>query len=136
MWPGWPACFTGKAARAAKSFRRWRQALRRNRIGWVIALAIRDLPGPEHPRELAQKEVDYLANNRSRMQYGTQLEAGYFISSGVVEAGCKAVVGQRLKQSGMRWSVAGARQLLTFRCALASGLFDTLWDHCHRLGPC
>jgi hypothetical protein len=74
-------------------------------------------------------------NNRERMRYQTFRQAGYFIGSGVVEAGCKALVGQRLKQSGMRRSVVGARQILTLRCALASGLFDALWDLCHRLVP-
>ena len=121
--------------RSKKTFRRWRKALRRNRIGWIIALAKRDLPKSENTRELAQKEVDYFENNRPRMQYQTFLEAGYFIGSGVVEAGCKAVVGQRLKQSGMRWSVVGARQILTFRCAIASGLFDSLWESCHPTAP-
>ena len=57
------------------------------------------------------------------------------IGSGVVEAGCKSVVGQRLKQSGMRWSVEGARQILSFRCAIASGLFDMLWNRCHPVEP-
>jgi hypothetical protein len=123
------------SAQAKKTFRIWRKALRRNRIGWIIALAKRDLPESEKLRELAQKEVDYLENNRQRMQYQTYLKAGYFIGSGVVEAGCKAVVGQRLKQSGMRWSVVGARQILTIRCAIASGLFDSLWESCHRVAP-
>ena len=31
-----------------------------------------------------------------------------FVGSGAVEAGCKAIVGQRLKLSGMRWTVQGA----------------------------
>ena len=123
------------SAPAKKTFRIWRKALRRNRIGWIIALAKRDLPESEKRRELAQKEVDYFENNRERMQYQTYLKAGYFIGSGVVEAGCKAVVGQRLKQSGMRWSVVGARQILTIRCAIASGLFDSLWKSCHRQRP-
>lgn len=114
-----------------KTFRRWRKALRRNRIGWVIAVAKRDLPASANTPELAQKEIDYFENNRQRMQYQTYLEAGYFIGSGVVEAGCKSVVGQRLKQSGMRWSVMGARQILTIRSAMASGLFDSLWETCH-----
>jgi hypothetical protein len=35
------------------------------------------------------------------MLYRTFRRAGYFIGSGVVEAGCKVVIGQRLKQSGM-----------------------------------
>jgi len=112
-------------------FPRWRRALRRNRIGWIIALAKRDLPSDPNARKTAQEQIDYFENNRSRMQYKTYLDAGYFIGSGVVEAGCKSVVGQRLKQSGMRWSVKGARQILNIRCALASGLFDSLWNSCH-----
>jgi len=35
-------------------------------------------------------------------------------------AGCKAVIGQRLKQSGMRWTVSGADSIITLRCAEAS----------------
>jgi hypothetical protein len=123
------------SGKSKKRFGRWRQALRKNRIAWVIRQARRDLPAGPKARAAAQKELKYFKNNQSRMQYQTYLEAGYFIGSGVVEAGCKSVVGQRLKQSGMRWSVEGARQILNFRCALASGLFDTLWNSCHPVAP-
>jgi hypothetical protein len=61
--------------------------------------------------------------------YQTFRQAGYFIGSGVVEAGCKTVVGQRLKQSGMLWSRQGASHLLTVRCALLSGWFADFWKH-------
>jgi hypothetical protein len=47
-----------------------------------------------------------------------------FIGSGVVEAGCKTVVGQRAKQSGMRWSEPGVLNVLHTRCALLGGQFD------------
>jgi hypothetical protein len=57
------------------------------------------------------------------------LPAGYFIGSGVVEAGCKTVVGQRFKQSGMLWSRKGAPQLLTVRCASLSRWFESLFKH-------
>lgn len=123
------------SGQAKKLFGRWRQALRKNRIEWVISQASRNLPAGQKAREAAQKEIDYFKNNQSRMQYKTYLDAGYFIGSGVVEAGCKSVVGQRLKQSGMRWSVEGARQILSFRCAIASGLFDMLWNRCHPVEP-
>jgi hypothetical protein len=123
------------SSKSKKLFGRWRKALRRNRIEWVISQASRNLPTGPKAREAVQKEIDYFKNNQSRMQYKTYLDAGYFIGSGVVEAGCKSVVGQRLKQSGMRWSVEGARQILSFRCALASGLFDTLWNSCHPVEP-
>jgi hypothetical protein len=45
----------------------------------------------------------------------------------VVEAGCRTVIGQRLKQSGMRWSVRGANAILALRCCLMSGRFEDFW---------
>lgn len=48
----------------------------------------------------------YFVNNVERMQYGTFRAQGYFIGSGVVEAGCKTVIGARCKQSGMYWGLA------------------------------
>lgn len=54
------------------------------------------------------------------MRYHWLRSRGLFVSSGVVEAGCKAVIGQRLKQSGMHWTVAGADSVITLRCAEAS----------------
>ncbi len=42
------------------------------------------------------------------MRYGVYRKNGWFIGSGVIEAGCKTLVGKRLKQSGMFWSETGA----------------------------
>jgi hypothetical protein len=44
-----------------------------------------------------------------------------------VESGCKAVIGQRLKLSGMRWTVAGADAIATLRCQQASRPEDRIW---------
>ena len=52
---------------------------------------------------------------------------GLFIGSGAVEAGCKSVVGQRLKLSGMRWTEHGATGILTLRCHEASNRWDEIW---------
>jgi len=114
---------------ARKHFRRWRKALLKDKIGQVIAQAKEALPTRAQPRQLAKKQIAYFERNRSRMMYQTFRQAGYFIGSGVVEAGCKTVVGQRLKQSGMLWSRKGATHLLTVRCALLSGWFDDFWKH-------
>ena len=118
-------------AKAKQRFRQWRKALRQNKIDTVIDQAKEDLSLPGTARRLARKQIAYFTRNRSRMQYLTYRRAGYFIGSGVVEAGCKSIVGQRLKQSGMRWSVPGARHLLAVRCAVKSGWFDTFWQHYH-----
>ncbi len=44
-----------------------------------------------------------------------------FTGSGAVEAGCKAIIAQRCKLSGMRWTLAGAHGILTLRCLDAGG---------------
>jgi len=117
------------SALAKKSHRRWRKALLKDKIAQVLAQAKQDLPTRGQTRQVAKKQIGYFERNRARMLYQTFRQAGYFIGSGVVEAGCKSVVGQRLKQSGMLWSRKGARHLLTVRCALLSGWFDDFWKH-------
>jgi hypothetical protein len=49
--------------------------------------------------------LGYFENNAPRMRYKWFRSRGLFVGSGLVEAGCKAVIGQRLKLSGMRWTV-------------------------------
>ena len=66
------------------------------------------------------------------MRYGHFRDLGMFIGSGVVEAGCKAVIGQRLKLSGMRWTQPGATGILTLRCHRASGRWDEIWTQPHN----
>jgi hypothetical protein len=79
--------------------------------------------------ETGQKELGYLESNRDRMDYLRYRQRGWFIGSGVVEAGCKRVIGQRLKQSGMFWTEAGATAVVSLRCALlSSGGWDYLWS--------
>ena len=95
----------------------------------VIAQSKADLPARAQTRKLAKKQIAYFERNQSRMFYQTFRQAGYFIGSGVVEAGCKTVVGQRLKHSGMLWGRQGASDLLTVRCALLSGWFDGFWKN-------
>ncbi len=117
------------SALAKQRYRQWRKALLKDKVARVIAQAKADLPTKAQPRKLAQKQIAYFERNRSRMLYQTFRQAGYFIGSGVVEAGCKTVVGQRLKQSGMLWSLKGASHLLAVRCALLSGWFEEFWKH-------
>jgi hypothetical protein len=117
------------SALAKKRYRQWRKALLKDKIAGIIAQATADLPARPQRRKPAKKQIGYFQRNQSRMLYQTFRQAGYFIGSGVVEAGCKTVVGQRLKQSGMLWSRKGASHLLTVRCALLSGWFESFWKH-------
>jgi hypothetical protein len=58
------------------------------------------------------------------MRYGTFRQAGWFIGSGVIEAGCRTVIGQRMKCSEMYWSEEGGQSMLDLRCAFLSNRLD------------
>lgn len=64
--------------------------------------------------------LGYFEHNAHCMRYAHSRSLGMFTGSGAVEAGCKAVVAQRLKLSGMRWSIAGAPGILALRCLESS----------------
>jgi len=64
--------------------------------------------------------LGYFENNAPRMRYHWFRQCGLFVGSGVVEASCKSVIGQRLKQSGMHWSENGADAITALRCQQAS----------------
>ena len=81
--------------------------------------------------ELAQKfrtEAEYFASNAHRMNYPHFRKQHLFIGSGVIEAGCKTVIGHRLKQSGMFWSMNGANSILALRCSHLNGRFEDYWE--------
>ena len=61
------------------------------------------------------------------MRYHWFRQCGLFVGSGVVEASCKSVIGQRLKLSGMHWSVSSADAITTLRCQQASRPEDRIW---------
>jgi len=78
-------------------------------------------------RDALRKEAQYFETNKLRMCYKHFRARGFYVGSGVIEAGCKTVIGQRLKHSGMRWSVAGANAIIALRCRLLSHRWDDLW---------
>ena len=82
-----------------------------------------------HPgRERVATELAYFRKHRHRMRYCLFIEQGLPIGSGVVEAACKTLVMQRMKQSGMRWGEEGGQAILTLRGWSQSGdRFDRAW---------
>ena len=69
-------------------------------------------------RKTIQEADGCFRNNAERMRYRRYQRQGLFIGSGGVEAGCKHIVGQRFKQSGMRWNRVGLRSTLFLRLAV------------------
>jgi hypothetical protein len=74
------------------------------------------------------KEADFFATNASRMNYPEFRAKGLFVGTGVVEAGCKTVIGARLKRSGMFWTVRGANAIVALRCCRLNGRFEDYWE--------
>jgi len=82
----------------------------------------------EEQSEKVSTESNYFSSNADRMRYKKFKDKGLFVGSGVIEAGCKTVIGRRLKQSGMFWSLYGANAIIALRCADLSCNED-LHDH-------
>ena len=73
----------------------------------------RFVPSTSTNPEVADKirtEADYFERNAERMRYPKFRRQHLFVGSGVIEAGCKTVIGSRLKQSGMFWTVRGCQR--------------------------
>jgi len=66
----------------------------------------------------------YFDKNKKRMRYADFMNQGFFVGSGVLEAGCRAVIGQRLKQSGMHWTVKRANNIIALRYCF----FSNRWE--------
>jgi hypothetical protein len=111
----------------AESPQAWRDLLEDGEIGQLIKKAGKRLPSSAKSRKALGKELGYFENNASHMHYAEYRKRKFFVGSGVVEAGCRTVIGERLKQSGMRWSVRGANAIIALRCCIMSGRFEDFW---------
>jgi hypothetical protein len=85
------------------------------------------LPASVKSKKAMLKQLGYFQKNAPQMCYAEYREKKFFVGSGVVEAGCRTVIGERPKQSGMRWSVRGANAIIALRCCILSGRFEDFW---------
>jgi len=106
-----------------------RQELDAGKVEAVIEAMgqLSSLPG--YNQELCEREIGYFEKNKERMRYAEFRGRGLFVGSGVLEAGCRTVIGQRLKQSGMHWTVRGANSILSLRCNILSNRWEDFWEH-------
>jgi hypothetical protein len=92
-------------------------------------------------RKRLETQLTYFRNQRHRMHYAEYLRAGLPIASGVMEAACKTLVTQRLKQSGMARTPTGGQAILTLRSLIQSGRWQQAWpllraDFCKTVITC
>jgi len=112
---------------ASRHRERWWEHLAQGDIETILddVQALLPASGPDKD---VRREMEYLHKNKEQMRYRRFREQGCFIGSGVIEAGCKHVIGKRLKQSGMEWTLRGANDILALRCAAQSGRLVDYWD--------
>lgn len=110
----------------------WTAMLKNDQVGEVIAAARRRLSQWAQPDQSLEKQIAYFEHHQDKMRYKTYRAQGLFYGSGVVEGGCKSVIGQRLKESGMFWTETGAASVLNLRTALKSNRWDECWDRLHN----
>jgi len=96
-----------------------------------IEAAVRTYPLEGVKKDEAEKELGYFLNNAPRMRYHWFRSRGLLTGSGVVEASCKSVIGQRLKQAGMHWTVNGADAIIALRCREASSTWEAICNTPH-----
>lgn len=123
------AALDGSGPPAQARTARWAKMMKRGRIGKILLSAqeIIDAHGAANEQE-AGRQIEYFRKNEHRMRYERYRKEHLFIGSGVVEAGCRTVIGQRLKKSGMFWSPPGAQNVIDLRSALLGGHFDRDWN--------
>jgi hypothetical protein len=105
--------------------KRW---LDKGKIGKLVASLRSIRLGDADLAKKIRNEADYFAHNAARMNYPQFRKQHLFLGSGVIEAGCKTVIGYRLKQSGMFWTVKGANAILSLRCSHHNGRFEDYWE--------
>jgi hypothetical protein len=118
---------------AAKMKSTWAAMIKNDQITEVIAATRRRLAdlGPQ-AHESLEKQITYFEHHQDKMLYKTYREQGLFYGSGVVEGGCRSLIGQRLKESGMLWTQTGATSVLNLRLALKSNRWDECWTGLHN----
>lgn len=105
---------------------RWVRRLLGNGVENLIKETRQECAGKPQAQSV-EEELGYFVHNVERMKYRTFRRQGLFIGSGVIEAGCKTVIGSRCKQSGMFWGEAGAENILALRCISSSRRLDGFW---------
>jgi hypothetical protein len=106
----------------------WKERLWAGEVETLIQEAQALLPRDPAAKPEARTHLAYFDKNKDHMRYADYRAQGLFVGSGVVESACRALVGQRLKQPGMEWTVRGANDILALRAVILSGRDEEFWE--------
>ena len=108
---------------------RWWELLDQGQIEALVEQARACLPRDPGACKEASTTIAYFEHNKDRMRYARFKAEGLFVGSGVIEAACKSLIGKRLKQSAMEWTVRGANAIAALRCVTHSNRFEDYWEN-------
>ena len=106
-----------------------REELDRGDVESVIRAIRRLRPRGTEMQNLREVAPGYYVHHIHRMRYADFRQQGLFVGSGVLEAGCRTVIGQRLKLSGMHWTLRGSNAIIALRTCLLSGRWEDFWAY-------
>ncbi|HEV2732047.1 MAG TPA: ISKra4 family transposase [Terriglobales bacterium] len=129
LWELATKLYATDAARRKACASRLQRKLDAGRIESLVAELQKFPTADRHVEEQIRIEADYFGRNAHRMRYPSFKKQRLFIGSGVIEAGCKTIIGSRLKQSGMFWTLRGANAILALRANRLSGRFEQYWEN-------
>jgi len=121
LWEVAHACFGEGSDQAKQWVHDGEHLLAHSRVEALGERLSRLRPTRAQAKKIVREAIGYFQNNADRMRYERFRRLGLFIGSGIVEAGCKHIVGARFKGSGMRWSLQGLRSILHLRIAVLNG---------------
>jgi hypothetical protein len=128
LWELSAKLFPGDDKARKRWMARWLDRLERGKIESLVQILRDSQPARAEIAKTVANEAEYFERNAERMRYPSFRAQGLFVGSGVVEAGCKEVIGSRLKRSGMFWTVRGANAIIALRCCRHSGRFEDYWE--------
>jgi hypothetical protein len=128
---GWDAAWGESTPRSKAEFERLKILLKEDeqgvdRILRMLKYHRTRAKGRTHQR--LEIQLTYFRNQHCRMCYPQYLRDSLPIASGVIEASCKTLVTQRMKQSGMAWTPTGGQAILTLRSVIQSARWQPAWE--------
>jgi hypothetical protein len=127
LWELLPKLFSKDGKESKRWIARCLDRLDHGKIEALVKILRDSQPGTDELAKILANEAEYFERNAERMRYPAFRAQGLFVGSGVVEAGCRTVIGARLKCSGMFWTVRGSNAITALRCCRLSRRFEDYW---------
>jgi hypothetical protein len=120
---------------------RWVRSMMKDILESKITLVIQDLKSNVEKTKLSKtkinqikKTIRYLENHGHKMDYKVYLEKGYPISTGLIEGCCGHLIKDRMENSGMRWSIQGAQNVIDLRSVKKNGDWSVFMKYVTKRG--